>query len=163
MLVGSCYSCSVAIKCGGGGIVWGMLIPLLCLNQGPIRGVSTLTASFLGINDFIAREHFIIVFLEDYSAARTNVVTTEPWTNGIVLLVWLRLRVRLRICNRTAVKPPIRKDATVLFSSQTPSPPRSGIARPWNWDRIHGERLSKQQRHDNTHFCKQSCCHIANV
>lgn len=76
--MGSCYSCSVAIKCGGGGIVWGMLIPLLCLNQGPIRGVSILTASFLGINDFIAREHFIIVFLEDYSAARTNVVTTEP-------------------------------------------------------------------------------------
>lgn len=60
--VGSCYSCSVAIKCGAGGIVWGMLMPLLCLNQGPFRGVSTLTASFGGANDFAARERFVIVF-----------------------------------------------------------------------------------------------------
>lgn len=78
MLVGSCYSCSVAIKCGRGEIVWWMLIPLLCLNQRPFRGVSTLTASFLGINYFNAREHFIIVFLENYFAPRTNVVATEP-------------------------------------------------------------------------------------
>lgn len=67
MLVGSCYSCSVAIKCGRGGIVWGMLIPLLCLNQGPFHGVSALTALFFRINDFIAREYFIVVFLRDFS------------------------------------------------------------------------------------------------
>lgn len=82
MLVGSCYSCCLVVKCGGAEVVWELLIPLLCLNQGPFCGVSALTASFLRVNDLRARKRFIVQlsgeFLKTRFAARTNVVTTEP-------------------------------------------------------------------------------------
>lgn len=82
MLVGSCYSCCLAVKCGGAEAVWEFLIPLLCLNQDPFCGVSSLTASFLRINDLSARKRSIIELLGEFSktrfAAKTNLVTTEP-------------------------------------------------------------------------------------
>lgn len=53
VLVGSCYSCSAAEKCGGGEFVWEILIPLLCLNQGRFCGVSSLTARFLRNKRFL--------------------------------------------------------------------------------------------------------------
>lgn len=53
-------------KCGGAGVVWELLIPLLCLNQDPFCGVSALTASFLRINDFSARKRFIIELLGEF-------------------------------------------------------------------------------------------------
>lgn len=80
--MGSCYSCRLAVKCGGAEVVWELLIPLLCLNQDPLCGVSALTASPLRTNDLSARKRFIIqllgTFFKTRFAARTNVVTREP-------------------------------------------------------------------------------------